>query len=398
MSDALGTAMAVAVAPTRTQSNRAPLLALSEVPRAAWQALADLGIEPSGFYQPGYALNGILVHDAKSARALVAFDANKRGRMIGLLPLVSAWQALRLPIPAMVSRLPYAPLSAPLLDKTAAVAAAGALIDGAASNGIHLLVLPDMTLRGPAAQAIGEALAERRLRWFIDAPFERAAFNATTANVEDYLRAGMGAKRLKEVRRLRNRLSEEGEVAMIFAREPAEIAMALERFLELEARGWKGAMGTGLAQAQGDAAFIRAAAADLGAQRRFEIAELTLDGRTIAAGLVVLQQDRAFFLKIAYDETLGRVSPGVQLTLELTRYFAERADVSLIDSTARAGHPMIDHIWTERLSIGDMIIPTHRGLVPLALGRLVMARRALRDRAKRLAHALKTQTKSEKTS
>jgi hypothetical protein len=159
----------------------------------------------------------------------------------------------------------------------------------------------------------------------------------------------------------------------------------LQRFLALEARGWKGERGTGLGQTECDTAFITAAAADLGARGAFQVAELTLNGATIAAGLVLRQGDRAFFFKIAYDENLARVSPGVQLTLELTKRFAANPAIALVDSTAAAGHPMIDHVWRERLSVGDLLVPTrpHDPAGP-ALGKLIMARRHAREEAKRL--------------
>jgi hypothetical protein len=86
------------------------------------------------------------------------------------------------------------------------------------------------------------------------------------------------------------------------------------------------------------------------------VIELTLNGVPVASGLVMRQRDRAFFFKIAYDETMGRVSPGVQLTLELTKRFAEDESIALVDSTANAGHPMIDHVWRERLDVADRLI------------------------------------------
>ena len=197
----------------------------------------------------------------------------------------------------------------------------------------------------------------------------------------------MGAKKLKELRRQRHRLADDGDVAFTIADTPATIAPALERFLELEARGWKGRLGTSLAQAQGDAAFILAAATDLGARQCCDVAELTLNGTTIAAGLVLRQGDRAFFFKIAYDETLSRLSPGVQLTLEMSRHFAASGQIALVDSTAAAGHPMIDHVWRERLAIGDLLVPTTRNdPVGPALAALFIARRRAREEAKRLVH------------
>jgi CelD/BcsL family acetyltransferase involved in cellulose biosynthesis len=356
------------------------------VSRPQWEALCARSIEPNVFFGPGFSIPAAHAAGAKGADALIALDSAK-DRIIGLMPVVSAWRAFKLPIPALVALQPYSPLSTPLLDKDHAVTAAAALIEAAANSGAHLLVLPDMALQGPAAQAFHTTLAERGLTALTDHAHERAAFDATTTAVDDYLRAGMGAKKLKEMRRLRHRLADDGTVDLVIADTPHTIAPALDRFLDLEARGWKGQRGTGLGQTKADTAFIRAAAADLGARGAFEIAELTLNGVTIAAGLVLRHADRAFFFKIAYDETLARCSPGVQLTLELTRRFADNPTLKLIDSTADAGHPMIDHVWRERLAIGDLLIPTRRGdpLGP-ALARLVMARRRGREAAKRLVH------------
>ena len=358
-------------------------LDIAAVPRAAWAALCASAVEPNIFFDPGFALPAAALAGAgKGADALLAFDG---ARLTGLLPVVSAWRAFRLPIPALVAQQPYSPLSTPLLDADAAITAAGGLVDSAAASGARLLVLPDMALSGPAAAAFYAALKQRGLVAVTDHAHERAAFDATVTDVDEYFRAGMGAKRLKEMRRLRNRLADDGDVAFTVADTPASIAPALARFLDLEARGWKGERGTGLAQAKGDAAFIGATAADLGARGALEIVELTLAGTTIAAGLVLRQDARAFFFKIAYDENLGRCSPGVQLTLELTKRLADDPAITLVDSTAAAGHPMIDHIWRERLAIGDRLSPTRSGdPVGPALAKLVMARRRAREKAKRL--------------
>jgi CelD/BcsL family acetyltransferase involved in cellulose biosynthesis len=359
-------------------------LDIADVPRDAWEALAQNSIEPNAFFDPGFALAASgFAWGGKGSQTLVAFDGAD-GKINGLLPVVSAWHAYKLPLPAFVALQPYSPLTSPLLDKDHAIAAAGALIDGAAAAGGHLLVLPHLALGGPAALALKAAMTERGLVASTDNLHERAVFEVTR-DAEDYLRNGMGAKRLKEMRRLRNRLADEGDIAFTLASTPETITPALDRFLDLESRGWKGQLGTGLAQSSGDASFIRAAAADMGKRGNFEVAELTLNGVPVASGLVMKQGDRAFFFKIAYDETMGRVSPGVQLTLELTKRFAEDESITLVDSTANAGHPMIDHVWRERLAVGDLMIPTRRN-DPLASisASMILGRRRARDEAKRL--------------
>ena len=364
---------------------------LEQVPRGPWEALCARSLEPNGFFDPGFA-QAASRHAARGRGndALVAFDGPDRAAMLGLLPVVSAWTALRLPVPALVARQPYTVLASPLLDPERSVEAAGALIDGAAASGARLLVLPFARLEGPSMDALSQALAQRGIAPAqIDNAHERAAY-AASGDAELYLRGGMGAKRLKEMRRLRHRLDDEGTVEFSVADQPETIGPAVQRFLQLEASGWKGKQGTGLAQAQGDARFAEEAAKDMGARGAFEVVELQLDGRTIAAGLVLKQAGEALFFKIAYDETMGRVSPGVQLTLEMTRRFAADPAIHFVDSTAAAGHPMIDHIWRERLAVGDLLIAT-RPNDPLAAGisRLVIGRRRARERAKSMLFSLK---------
>ena len=88
------------------------------------------------------------------AQALLAWDSPARTRLIGLLPVTSAMRALTLPLPALVAWQAYAPLTVPLLDRDAVDQAAAALIDAASEAGACGLLLPSITMDGPAAQAL----------------------------------------------------------------------------------------------------------------------------------------------------------------------------------------------------------------------------------------------------
>lgn len=362
------------------------IMPLSQIPRSAWDSLGNRAVEPNAFFAAGYSVPAFGRGDRASPRALVAHAGAAGRQLIGLLPVVSAWSALRLPVPALVARQPYSPLTVPLLCRDHAEAAAGALIDAAAATGARLVSLPAMTLDGPGFDALQAAMLKRGIVATVANQHERAALDASQ-DAETYLRNGLGSKKLKELRRLRHRLDDEGTVVLAVHTEPEAVVGALERFLVLEALGWKGAGGTGLGQSESDAAFVRGAAG----QGMFEIAELTVDERLIASGIVMRQGDRAFFFKIAYDETLSRYSPGVQLTLELTRLFAADPTIALVDSTADAGHPMIDHMWRERLSVGDLLIPTRpNDPIAAAIVALMAARRTARSQIKALLHRRKT--------
>ena len=77
----------------------------------------------------------------------------------------------------------------------------------------------------------------------------------------------------------------------------------------------------------------------------------------VAAGIVLRHQDRAFFFKIGVDERFAKFSPGVQLTLDLTRHLCADPAIASADSTASPDHPMINPIWRGRFAIGDVLLP-----------------------------------------
>jgi len=361
-------------------------MALADVPETDWRRLIETAIESNGFYDPGFAVNAAKF--ARGGHGGEALTAREGERLIGLMPVVSALRAYRLPIPAFVATVPYSVYGAPLLAKGHAERAAEGLLDAAAKAGAQLIVLPMLDLDGPAMAAFTKVLARRGQVPLIHREHERAAL-AVPEDAETYLRTGMGAKKLKELRRQRHRLDEEGAVAFTLAATPEAVAGAIDRFLELEARGWKGQRGTGLGQSEGDARFAREAALALARAGTFEVLELTLDGKALASGLVIRQGDTALFFKIAYDEAFSRFSPGVQLTVELTRRLADDPAIAYADSTALPGHPMIDHVWRERRRVGDVLVPTRTGAAGLVLARLVIARDRLREQAKSVVHALR---------
>jgi hypothetical protein len=98
---------------------------------------------------------------------------------------------------------------------------------------------------------------------------------------------------------------------------------------------------------------------------------------------VLRHQDRAFFFKLGIDERFARYSPGVQLTLDLTRHLCADPAIASADSTASADHPMINPIWRGRFAIGDVLIPLRRhdpvvALIHAALVGLNVAHEAAR--------------------
>jgi CelD/BcsL family acetyltransferase involved in cellulose biosynthesis len=184
----------------------------------------------------------------------------------------------------------------------------------------------------------------------------RACLDATR-DADALLHGALGAKKLKELRRQRHRLAEHGIVHFDVARTPSDVTAAVETFMALEASGWKGKRGTALIQHDGDASFARRATVALAETGQCQIVMLRAGDTPVAAAIVLLHQDRAFYFKLGVDERFAKFSPGVQLTLDLTRHLCADPAIATADSTASPGHPMINPIWRGRFAIGDVLIP-----------------------------------------
>jgi CelD/BcsL family acetyltransferase involved in cellulose biosynthesis len=357
------------------------LIPITEIPVDQWQALAERAAEPNGYYLPEWEL--AVDASAQGRTGASALGAWSDDRLIGLMPAISLWRAYKIPLPALVSAHPYGTLCAPPLDREMATAAAAQLMQQARNAGAHALVLRDISLKGAAMQAFAEVSRQHGLRPRVLQSALRACLDATR-DADPLLHDALGTKKLKELRRLRHRLAEHGAVQFDVARAPQDVAAALETFLALEASGWKGARRTALAQNNGDARFIRRATSALAASGQCEIVTLRAGEAPVAAGIVLRHQDRAFFFKIGVDERFAKFSPGVQLTLELTRHLCADPAIASADSTASPDHPMINPIWRGRFAIGEVLIPLRSGdPVVSMVHAAIVTRNTAREQARR---------------
>ena len=352
-----------------------------------WRALATCALEPNVFYEPGFALpaaavfgrnlGAVLVwsHDQK----LLGFFPARVERSIGLAVL-TGWTH------------PYGPLGTPLVDRHEAASVLAAWLvhvknDAALPNLAMLPLVPD---DGPFAVALAAALARHDMA-STSLGRHRRALLAPGDGRAGYVEQSVGAKKRKELRRQRHRLADMGTLKIDAATSATGVADALRDFLALEARGWKGRAGTAAAKNEEIRAFIEAAIADLATDGKVRIDRLRVGGNAIAATVTLRSGDRAWTWKIAYDEDFSRASPGVQLMVDATESLLADGGLATVDSCATADHPMIDHLWRERLALSDRLIAIRANPLAFALARdlewlrrlAMTGARMLRDRVKR---------------
>jgi CelD/BcsL family acetyltransferase involved in cellulose biosynthesis len=214
--------------------------------------------------------------------------------------------------------------------------------------------------------------------------WQRAAL-APKGDFEGWLAASFSAHRRKELRRLRARLAEQGALTFHAVAAGAGSERHMAEFLALEARGWKGRNKSALHSRPDSEKLFRAASAGLGRDSRLRFWFLRLNGVPIAALFGIVQGREAAIVKIAYDEAHARFSPGVLLMIDVTKaLFAE--GIALADSCADPDHPMIDHIWRERLEFADVLVagPRVAGLQFEGARLARLAQEQARQAAKRL--------------
>jgi CelD/BcsL family acetyltransferase involved in cellulose biosynthesis len=381
--------------PKRSLAKASPgaLAPLASVAVEVWRALAKRAIEPNGYYLPGWALAiDAFARGRTDVAALGAWsDAAESGaaRLIGLMPAVSLWRAYKIPLPALVSADPYGTLCTPLLDREMPDQAARALMSRARDAGAHALILRDVALDGLVMKTVTRVLEQDGLRTRLLQSHARACLDATR-DADELLRDALGAKKLKELRRQRHRLAEHGEVSFEVAQTPNDAARALETFLALEASGWKAQRGTALTQDDGDAAFIRRAVSALAEDGQCEIVTLRAGATPVAAAIVLRHLAHAFYFKLGVDEGFAKFSPGVQLTLDVTRHLCADPAIAMVDSMAAPDHPMINPIWRGRLAIGDVLIPLRRNDPVVALiHAAMMLRQRIREPMRRAVHLIR---------
>src|SRR5262249_22936032 len=146
----------------------------------------------------------------------------------------------------------------------------------------------------------------------------RRALLKPDADRARYLEDAIGPKKRKELRRQRNRLADMGTLKIDSTTSAATIGGALNDFLQLEARGWKGRAGSAALNDEPIRRLLGTAVAELAADGQARIDRMRVGGAVVAAVVTLRSGATAWTWKISYDEAFARTSPGVQLMVDVS--------------------------------------------------------------------------------
>ncbi len=290
-----------------------PLSALQARDLGRWHELAEVALEPNPFFEPDYVLPLARGLDEVDEVALAVVAEGQA--WVACMPVrrVDRWH--RIPLPSMSAwrghGLLPALLGTPLISSArahdAAVALAGSLARGPGSSFIAFEWLVE---GGPVFEAVGSALVDTRLRSLRFEHFERAFLERRPEG--DYLEHAMGAKHRRTLRAQWRKLEEQlGADLQIVDRAGEEAAVA--QLVDLEGRSYLAERGSVLNANPGHVRFFHEMCAAFAARGRLQLLALQAGDQTIAMKCNILAGPGTFYLKIAYEQSYARFSPGIQL-------------------------------------------------------------------------------------
>lgn len=352
--------------------------------RVEWDALATWASEPNPFFESWALLPALRALDPDGEVELLCVEGD--GVIAGLLPIRQerSYYGHRLShLRGWVHANAF--VGTPLVARGCETAFWRALLEwcdahAAGSLFLHLVQFP---LGGPLHTALIAELRRQRRHGSIVMREERAMLRSGLG-AEQYYQASLSGKKRKELRRQHNRLAEQGDLFFDSRRDGEGLEEWIADFLALEARGWKGEAGSALACDSATAALFADTITGAAALGRLERLSLTLDGRPIAMLANLIAAPGAFSYKTAFDEDFARFSPGVLLQRE-NLALLEDSEVRWCDSCAASDHPMIDHFWRERRTIGRLSISIGGPLRRLAFDAIAVAETRGR-RSARITH------------
>jgi CelD/BcsL family acetyltransferase involved in cellulose biosynthesis len=318
---------------------------------AEWTVLADIASEPNAFAEHWFV--------AASLRTLARgadirlLEVRRGDRLVGLLLVETHKGYARLPVRIVQNwahdqMFLYTPLVA-AGEERAFWAAVLETLD-AADWAPGLLHLRGLAGNGPVHRGLLAA------RHGVTVHREVRAFLESALSPDAYYEQAVRQKKRKEIRRLKNRLAEQGPITARILDDAAALDGWCSIYLALEKAGWKGEAGSALADRPHTEAFFREAVAAAWAAGRLHFLRLDVGEICIAMLVNFLTPPGSFSFKTVFDEAYARFSPGVLIQLENLKILDDPR-IAWMDSCAAEDHPMIDSLWTERRAIVRVSVP-----------------------------------------
>lgn len=273
--------------------------------RPRWDLLAREPFQRHGWFTAWW-------ESFAASRELAVCTLWREEELVGVVPLCRRLGSLE--VMANVHSPLFEPLSK---DPTALDRVLRASVAGARGR----LTLAPVPSEGPVFERCVAAVREvGRVVWI--EPGEVSPIADTSGEYAAYREPRRRSWR--ELERRRRRLLREHSPIVRLIERPADVERELSRGFALEARGWKGRNGTAILSAEQTRRFYTAAARTFHASGEFVVSSIEVDGCLLAWDLAILEGERYWLLKTAFDERHRSLAPGLVLRHQVIEHCFER--------------------------------------------------------------------------
>ncbi|MEO5824009.1 MAG: GNAT family N-acetyltransferase [Vicinamibacteraceae bacterium] len=339
--------------------------------RDAWNALARLAANP--LLEADWILSTVdTLHRERDFR-LIAIERD--GRLCAAAPLVASAQGRLGPLELAGMATLYEPGDLLFEDD----AALGLLVSALVRQGRPLL-LARLPAASPAVARIAGAVRRPGL---VLTRQTASALAIPIAGAWEAFEQTLSSRLTSNVKRLSRKAARAHPVRTeVLSPTPADVPDLFQRFMEVEASGWKGRAASSLmARAPLRAFFTRylTCAADAG---RLRLSMLWFGDRLAAAEIALVAYDRWWQLKIGYDDACADLYPGLQLTYASVRHAFD---------TGLAGYEFLGSAaeWERRWNPDERQFVTLAVYPPTISGAVGLGADATRHAARRIIKAIR---------
>ncbi len=317
---------------------------------AAWRDLERRSLQRNPFLSASFLFpQSQLESSSPSAQLLTIIDGQGNWLLAGLFKRVPGTRQLPLPHLRAV-RTEHCYKTGLLVDATAREPVVETLWTFLRQQNLHGLSFPMF----PVQSELAGLLTDRCYR---DGTAVIVEDLHTRATVSPFDGSAMSPKRAKSLRRGRRALEKFGQVSLQFTGCPDRDLSAVERFLSLEALGWKRETQSALACCSSEVEAFKSVALRLATRDRIRFAELALDERVIASMCLFRSESDYYAFKIGWDPQFERSCPGFLLAAEIQDHLSQLPRCGSIDSCASPGS-FLEHVWPGRKEIGTVLFTT----------------------------------------
>ena len=361
---------------------------MSAATLAEWHSLSEEPERPNPFFAPWFLRPAMKWLDPEKAVHLLLIHDDETGELVGLIPVVTGATYARLPLKHVsVWKNDHLYNGTPLIRLGYARQAMAALVGwiGTCPMGIRFLRFTQLAADGPVYHALTAACAHQDREMFLQSRQSRAVLRSGH-KFDALLEAAQSSKQRSELRRRIKRFADTGTVELTERKVTPCTADALsEAFLSLENTGWKSNNDEGfaLAKTANSRAFFLEVMRNAAEAGKSSATVLTRDSSPVAIGYSLRDQDMMFGFKTAFDRSHAKASIGIRIFHETTRRMLQTREISLYDSCAMPGHPVLDKLWPDRLDYVQVNVPA-RGVQNTHLVRFAAQVESVKDKLQSL--------------